>query len=105
MANATKIVQKSFNSGYAASLHDKACRERYAQTLNLLSGTNALINGTPHPPLGLGGGKVGDCHLYDLLTPTYGASVGHTLPHFSPSYSLLLSQLLMQAPILLTRIK
>ena len=40
MANATKIVQKHFNSGYAASLDDEACRERYAQTPSLLSGTD-----------------------------------------------------------------
>ena len=40
MANATKIVQNCFNSGYAASLHDEACRERYAQTLSLLSVTD-----------------------------------------------------------------
>ena len=40
MANATKIEQKHFNSGYAASLHNEACRERYAQTLSLLSGTD-----------------------------------------------------------------
>ena len=40
MANATKIVQNRFNSGYAASLHDEACREIYAQTLSLItSGT------------------------------------------------------------------
>ena len=31
-----KIVQKRFNSGCAASLHDEACREGYAQTLSLL---------------------------------------------------------------------
>ena len=56
--------------------------------------SNALINGMPHPYppppppplLGLGGGEVGDCHIYDVVTPTYGASVGHTLPHLSPSY-------------------
>ena len=40
MANATKIVQKRFSSDYAASLHDEACRERYPQTLSLLSGTD-----------------------------------------------------------------
>ena len=47
-----KIVQKSFNSGYAATLHDEACREKYVQIPSLLSGTNALINGTPHPHWG-----------------------------------------------------
>ena len=40
MANATKTVQKRLNSGYMAPLHDEACRVRYAQTLNLLSGTD-----------------------------------------------------------------
>ena len=40
MANAMKIVQKRFNSGYVASLHNKAGRERYTQTLSLLSGTD-----------------------------------------------------------------
>ena len=31
---------------------------------------HALINGTPHPSfLGLGGGEVGDCHVYDVVTP------------------------------------
>ena len=40
MANATKIVQKRFNFGCAASLHDETCRERYAQALSLLSETD-----------------------------------------------------------------
>ena len=40
VANATKIVQKRFNSGYAASLQNEVCREIYAQTFSLLSGTD-----------------------------------------------------------------
>ena len=41
----------------------------------------SMVCPTPPPPLlGLGEGEVGDCHIYDV-TPTYGASVGHTLPH------------------------
>ena len=38
----------------------------------------------PPPLLGVGGGEVGDCHVYRVVTPTYGASVGHTLPHLPP---------------------
>ena len=35
-----KIVQKRFNSGYAASLQNETCRERYAQTFSLLVGAD-----------------------------------------------------------------
>ena len=40
MANATRAVQKRFNRGYVASLHNGASRRRYDEKLNLLSSTD-----------------------------------------------------------------
>ena len=40
MANAMRAVQRQFNHGYAASLHNEASRERYAEKLSLLCGTD-----------------------------------------------------------------